>query len=327
MLAYTLRRLTQSGFVLLVMALLVFAGVYAIGNPVELLVNPQADEAERLRATIALGLDKPLYVQFFAFLKGAVTGDLGRSFVFGIPALDLILSKMPATIELALVAMFIAVALGIPLGLIAGLNPDGVVGRGIMAGSIVGFSLPTFWVGLVLIMYFSVYLGWLPSNGRGETVNMFGIPVSFLTADGWAHLFLPALNLALFKLSLLIRLTRAQVREAVMQDYVKFARAKGLAPSRVVGVHILKNIMIPIITVIGLEFGSVVAFAIVTESIFAWPGTGKLLIDSINQLDRPVIVAYLMVIVLLFITINFVVDMVYSLLDPRVRLGQAAAGH
>jgi len=327
MLAYTLRRLTQSGFVLLVMALLVFAGVYAIGNPVELLVNPQADEAERLRATIALGLDKPLYVQFFAFLKGAVTGDLGRSFVFGIPALDLILSKMPATIELALVAMFIAVALGIPLGLIAGLNPDGVVGRGIMAGSIVGFSLPTFWVGLVLIMYFSVYLGWLPSNGRGETVNMFGIPVSFLTADGWAHLFLPALNLALFKLSLLIRLTRAQVREAVMQDYVKFARAKGLAPSRVVGVHILKNIMIPIVTVIGLEFGSVVAFAIVTESIFAWPGTGKLLIDSINQLDRPVIVAYLMVIVLLFITINFVVDMVYSLLDPRVRLGQAAAGH
>ncbi len=327
MFAYTLRRLTQSGFVLLVMALLVFAGVYAIGNPVELLVNPQADEAERLRATVALGLDKPLYAQFLAFLRGAVTGDLGRSFVFGVPALDLILSKMPATIELALVAMFIAVALGIPLGLIAGLSPEGVLGRSIMAGSIVGFSLPTFWVGLVLIMFFSVHLGWLPSNGRGETVNLFGIPVSFLTADGWSHLFLPALNLALFKLSLLIRLTRAQVREAVLQDYVKFARAKGLSRTRVVGVHILKNIMIPIVTVIGLEFGSVVAFAIVTESIFAWPGTGKLLIDSINQLDRPVIVAYLMVIVLLFITINFIVDIVYSLLDPRVRLGQAAAGH
>jgi peptide/nickel transport system permease protein len=325
MFAYTLRRLAQSGFVLLFMAMLVFLGVYAIGNPVELLVNPQADEVERLRATVALGLDKPLTAQFFAFLRGAVTGDLGRSFVFGIPALDLILSKMPATIELALVAMIIAVALGIPLGLIAGLNPEGVIGRSIMAGSIIGFSLPTFWVGLVLIMFFSVYLGWLPSNGRGETVNLLGLPVSFLTADGWAHLFMPALNLALFKLSLLIRLTRAQVREAILQDYVKFARAKGLSPSRVIGVHVLKNIMIPIVTVIGLEFGSVVAFAIVTESIFAWPGTGKLLIDSINQLDRPVIVAYLMVIVLLFIAINFIVDIAYSLLDPRVRIGQPTA--
>ena len=328
MFAYTLRRLTQSGFVLLVMAMLVFLGVYAIGNPIELLINPQADEVERMRATVALGLDKPLHAQFLAFLKGALSGDLGRSFVYGAPALELILSKMPATIELALVAMLIAVSLGIPLGLIAGLKPDGIVGRSIMAGSIVGFSLPTFWVGLVLIMLFSVSLGWLPSGGRGETVSLLGVPVSFLTWDGIAHLFMPALNLALFKLSLLIRLTRAQTREALLQDYVKFARAKGLSPSRVIGVHVLKNIMIPIVTVIGLEFGSVIAFAIVTESIFAWPGTGKLLIDSINQLDRPVIVAYLMVIVMLFIVINFVVDILYSLLDPRVRLGQASgAGH
>ena len=328
MFAYTLRRLTQSGFVLLVMAMLVFLGVYAIGNPIELLINPQADEVERMRATVALGLDKPLHAQFLAFLKGALSGDLGRSFVYGTPALELILSKMPATIELALVAMLIAVSLGIPLGLIAGLKPDGIVGRSIMAGSIVGFSLPTFWVGLVLIMLFSVSLGWLPSGGRGETVSLLGVPVSFLTWDGIAHLFMPALNLALFKLSLLIRLTRAQTREALLQDYVKFARAKGLSPSRVIGVHVLKNIMIPIVTVIGLEFGSVIAFAIVTESIFAWPGTGKLLIESINQLDRPVIVAYLMVIVMLFIVINFVVDILYSLLDPRVRLGQASgAGH
>ncbi len=328
MLAYTLRRLTQSGFVLLVMAMLVFLGVYAIGNPIELLVNPQADEVERMRATVALGLDKPLHVQFGAFLKGALSGDLGRSFVFGVPALELILSKMPATIELAVVATMMAVLLGIPLGLVAGLKPDSFIGRSIMAGSIVGFSLPTFWVGLVLIMFFSVYLGWLPSNGRGETVSLLGIQVSFLTWDGLQHLFMPALNLALFKLSLLIRLTRAQTREALLQDYVKFARAKGLSASRVIGVHVLKNIMIPIVTVIGLEFGSVIAFAIVTESIFAWPGTGKLLIDSINQLDRPVIVAYLMVIVLLFIVINFVVDIVYSYLDPRVRLGQSTgAGH
>jgi len=328
MLTYTLRRLTQSGFVLLVMSLLVFLGVFAVGNPIELLVNPQADEAERLRATVALGLDKPLVEQYLVFLKGAVTGDLGRSFVYGVPALELILSRLPATIELAMVAMVMAVAIGIPLGLVAGLRPDSFIGRAIMAVSIIGFSLPTFWVALVLIMYFSVHLGWLPSNGRGETINLFGIPVSFLTLDGLAHLFMPALNLALFRLSLLIRLTRAQAREAMLQDYVKFARAKGLSNLRVIGVHVLKNIMIPIVTVIGLEFGSVIAFAIVTESIFAWPGTGKLLIDSINQLDRPVIVAYLMVIVSLFILINFAVDVVYSLLDPRVRLGgQSSGGH
>lgn len=326
MLAYTLRRLTQSVFVLFIMAVLVFLGVYAIGNPIELLVNPQADEVEKMRATVALGLDKPLFEQFMVFLKGAFSGDLGRSFVFGVPALGLILSKMVATIELALCAMIIAVSIGIPLGLIAGLKPDGFLARTIMAGSIVGFSLPTFWVGLVLIMFFSVYLGWLPSNGRGETVSLLGVQVSFLTWDGLTHLFMPALNLALFKLSLLIRLTRAQTREALLQDYVKFARAKGLSQSRVIGVHVLKNIMIPIVTVIGLEFGSVIAFAIVTESIFAWPGTGKLLIDSINQLDRPVIVAYLMVIVTLFIFINFAVDIIYSYLDPRVRLGQSSGG-
>jgi len=179
----------------------------------------------------------------------------------------------------------------------------------------------------VLIMVFSVQLGWLPSNGRGDTLAVAGIPVSFLTADGLAHIAMPAVNLALFKLSLLIRLTRAGTREAVLQDYVKFARAKGLPQSRVIGVHVLKNILIPIVTVIGLELGSVIAFAIVTESIFAWPGTGKLLIDSINQLDRPVIVAYLLVIVTLFIVINFVVDVLYSMLDPRVRLGGAAASH
>jgi peptide/nickel transport system permease protein len=327
MLAYTIRRFGQSIVVLLLMSMIVFLGVYAIGNPVELLVNPQADEAERLRATVALGLDKPLAEQYWVFLKGAASGDLGRSFVFNVPALGLILSKLPATIELALCAMVIAIAFGIPLGLVAGLKPDSFVGRAIMAVSILGFSLPTFWVGLVLIMVFSVHFGWLPSNGRGETTLLLGVPVSFLTADGLAHLAMPALNLALFKLSLLIRLTRAGTREAVLQDYVKFARAKGLTNTRVIGVHVLKNILIPIVTVIGLELGSVIAFAIVTESIFAWPGTGKLLIDSINQLDRPVIVAYLLVIVTLFIAINFVVDLLYSTLDPRVRLGSTAAAH
>jgi len=191
-----------------------------------------------------------------------------------------------------------------------------------MAGSILGFSLPTFWVGLMLIMVFSVILGWLPSNGRGSTVEILGVPVSFLSLEGWQHLIMPATNLALFKLALLIRLTRAGAREALLQDYVKFARAKGLSNRRVIGVHVLRNILIPIVTVIGLEFGSVIAFAIVTESVFAWPGMGKLLIDSINVLDRPVIVAYLLVIVFLFIVINLVVDVLYSALDPRVRLSE-----
>jgi peptide/nickel transport system permease protein len=325
LLAYAIRRLGQSLVVLLVMSLLVFLGVYAIGNPIELLVNPQADAVERARATAALGLDKPILEQYPTFLARAASGDLGRSFVYNVPAIRLILDKLPATLELAMVAMAIAIAIGIPLGLIAGLRPHSFVARSIMAGSILGFSLPTFWVGLVLIMLFSVHLGWLPSNGRGETVVLLGVPVSFLTADGLAHLAMPALNLALYKLSLLIRLTRAGTRETVLQDYVKFARAKGLSDRRVVGVHVLKNILIPIVTVIGLELGSVIAFAIITETIFAWPGTGKLLIDSINQLDRPVIVAYLVVIVTIFIVINFLVDVMYSLLDPRVRLGGAQA--
>jgi peptide/nickel transport system permease protein len=326
MFAYALRRLGQSFLVLVAMSLLVFVGVYAIGNPVELLVNPQADAIERARATAALGLDKPLAAQFLSFLAGALHGDLGRSFVYNVPAIQLVLDRLPATLELAFCASVLAIVLGVPLGLVAGLRPKSFVGRTIMAGSILGFSLPTFWVGLVLIMVFSVQLGWLPPNGRGETVLLFGVPVSFLTLDGLKHLAMPALNLALFKLALLIRLTRAGAREALLQDYVRFARAKGLSATRVIGVHVLKNILIPIVTVIGLELGSVIAFAIVTESIFAWPGTGKLLIDSINQLDRPVIVAYLMVIVLIFVVINFAVDVLYSLLDPRVRLGGAPAG-
>ena len=327
MLAFTIRRFGQSLFVLVVMSFLVFLGVYAIGNPVELLVNPQADAIERARATAALGLDKPMLEQYWVFLSHAAHGDLGRSFVFNIPAIQLILDRLPATLELAFCAMVLAVTIGIPLGLVAGLRPNSFIGRAIMAGSIFGFSLPTFWVGLVLIMVFSVQLGWLPPNGRGETVMLLGIPVSFLTLDGLRHIAMPAVNLALFKLSLLVRLTRGSTREAVLPDYVKFARAKGLSQRRVVGVHVLKNILIPIVTVIGLELGSVIAFAIITESIFAWPGSGKLLIDSINQLDRPVIVAYLLVIVTIFIGINFVVDVLYSVLDPRVRLGAAAPAH
>ena len=323
MLVYVVRRSAQAILVLLVMSLLVFIGVYAIGNPIDILINPQADQQERERAIAALGLDKPMWVQYAAFLSGALHGDLGRSFVHSTSALRLILERMPATLELAFAAMLIAIVLGIPLGLWAGLKPNSLAGRSIMAGSILGFSLPTFWVGLMLIMVFSVMLGWLPSNGRGPTTDLLGVPVSFLSVEGWRHLIMPATNLALFKLALLIRLTRAGTREALTQDYVRFARAKGLTSARVIGVHVLRNILIPIVTVIGLEIGSVIAFAIVTETVFAWPGMGKLLIDSINLLDRPVIVAYLLIIVTLFIFINLVVDVLYSALDPRVRLAEA----
>jgi len=317
---FVLRRLGQSALTLFVMSALVFTGVYAIGNPVDILINPQADQAEIAQTIARLGLDRPLWEQYWVFLSGAVSGDLGKSFAASVPAIDLILERMPATLELALMAMVIAVVLGIPLGLLAGLKPHSWVGRSIMAGSILGFSLPTFWVGLMLIMVFSVQLGWLPTTGRGPTLDVLGIPVSFLSWDGLRHLILPATNLALFKLSLLIRLTRAGTREAMLQDYVRFARAKGVAEREVVRVHVLRNILIPVITVVGLELGSVIAFAIVTETIFAWPGMGKLLIDSINVLDRPVIVAYLLVIVFMFITINLLVDVLYTALDPRVRL-------
>ena len=323
MLVFILRRGMQSVVVLLAMSLLVFVGVYAVGNPIDILINPQADQQERERAIATLGLDKSLPEQYLSFLSGAAHGDLGRSFVHATSALGLILERMPATLELAFAAMVIAIVLGIPLGLWAGLKPNGVAGRTIMAGSILGFSLPTFWVGLMLIMIFAVFLGWLPSNGRGETVNLLGVPVSFLTLDGLAHLAMPATNLALFNVALLIRLTRAGAHEALMQDYVKFARAKGLTNGRVIGVHVLRNILIPIVTVIGLQFGALIGFAIVTESVFAWPGMGKLLIDSINLLDRPVIVSYLLVIVALFIVINLAVDVLYSALDPRVRLSEA----
>jgi len=323
MLVFILRRLSQTALVLLVTSVLVFAGLFVIGDPVEILISPDADQMERDRARVALGLDKPGWMQYLLFLKNAVSGDLGKSFVYGRPALDVIFERMPATLELATVAMFISIFVGIPLGLYAGLKPDSRIAKAIMAISIVGFSLPTFWVGLMLIMLFAVQLGWLPSTGRGPTIEFLGMQLSIVHWDGLKYALLPGINLALFKLSLIIRLTRAQVRENILLDYMRFARAKGLRKSRVLGVHLLKNIMIPLVTVIGLELGSVIAFAIVTESIFAWPGMGKLVIDSIFQLDRPVVVAYLMITVLMFVFINLVIDILYSILDPRVRLTAA----
>ncbi len=320
MLVFLIRRLSQSLVVLLVMSFLVFVGVFAIGDPVELLVSPDADQFERARVIRDLGLDRPLWEQYGVFLLQSLKGDLGNSFVFNQPALQLILERMPATLELAFAAVIIAIVIGIPLGMVAGLRPHAWYSRMIMSVSILGFSLPTFWVGLMMIMLFAVMLGWLPASGRGETVDLLGVPVSFLSEDGLRHLLLPAINLALFKVSLVIRLTRAGMRENMLMDYVKFAYAKGLSHGRVIFVHVLKNILVPIVTVVGLELGNVIAFAVVTESIFAWPGMGKLLIDSIYRLDRPIVVAYLMITVLMFILINLIVDILYSVLDPRVRI-------
>ena len=320
MLTWLVRRLIQALFVILAMTVIVFIGVHVIGNPVDILISPEADQAERARIIADLGLDQPLWRQYLVFLVQALHGDLGRSFVFNEPALQLIAGRMPATLELAVTAVLLSIIIGVPLGLYAGLKPNGILGRTIMAGSILGFSLPTFWVGLMLIMVFAVQLGWLPSTGRGQTATLLGLQWSFLTRDGLRHMAMPALNLSLFNISLVLRLTRAGVRETLPMDFIKFARAKGVSPARVIFVHVLKNIMIPVVTVVGLELGSTIAFAVVTESVFAWPGMGKLIIDSINVLDRPVIVAYLMMIVLLFITINLVVDILYTLLDPRVRL-------
>jgi peptide/nickel transport system permease protein len=325
MLVYMIRRAGQSILVLLVMAVLVFVGVYAIGNPIDIMISPDADQAEIAAATARLGLDKPLYEQFWIFLGNLLHGDLGTSFVFNRPATEVILQRLPATLELAALALIISLVFGVALGVIAGMAPNRLHGKAIMAGSILGFSLPNFWQGLMLIMIFAVMLGWLPAGGRGETVEVFGVGLSFLTLDGLAHLILPATNLALYKMSLVIRLARAGTREVALQDYVKFARAKGLSHRRILLVHVLKNIMIPVVTVVGLELGNMIAFAVVTETVFAWPGIGKLLIDSIGLLDRPVIVAYLMLTVLMFIIINFTVDILYSLLDPRVRLVEAKA--
>ncbi|GFE49584.1 ABC transporter permease [Roseobacter cerasinus] len=325
MTVFIIRRLLQALLVVVLMSVIVFFGVNIVGDPVYMLVSPDADQDDIAAAIARLGLDRPIWEQYLLFLKGALQGDLGNSFIFGEPALQLIMHHMPATMELAFTALMLAIVIGIPLGLYAGLYSESPLSKGIMAGSILGFSLPTFWVGLMLIMLFAVELGWVPATGRGDTATFLGIQSSLFTPDGLSHIFLPALNLALLKISLAIRLTRAGVREALGQDYVKYARAKGLTTRRIIFVHVMKNIMIPVVTVMGLEFGSLIGFSVVTETIFAWPGMGKLLIDAILQLDRPVVVAYLMIIVLFFIVINLIVDILYSLLDPRVRLQDQGA--
>ena len=316
--SFVLRRLAHALLVLLAMSILVFVAVYAIGNPVDLLVDPNADYADRMRTIHALGLDLPLGRQYLHFLAGALGGDLGDSFIYGQPAIGLVLARLPATLELALTALLIALAIGLPLGLWAAAR-GGWIGRLARGFSLFGFSLPTFWVGLMLILLFAVTLGWLPPGGRGPTSPLFGIELSCLSLAGLRSLLMPALTLALFKTALLTRLVQTRAGVALGRDNVRFARSRGVGEARILGVHVLKPLAPALVTVMAMEFGSVIAFAVVTESIFGWPGMGKLLIDAINTLDRPLVVAYLLVTTALFVSLNLCADLLSGLIDPRLR--------
>ena len=322
---FIIRRLIQCIAVLFLMSLLVFFGVYAIGDPLAVLIHPQADQIEIAEATTRLGLDRPVWEQYFIYMANLFRGDFGTSFVYNEPSLKLIIYRLPATFELVFCSFVIAIFVGIPLGLFAGLRPQTVAARSILGGSILGFSVPSFWIGLMLIMIFAVELGWLPSNGRGPTSVVFGIELSLFSLEGLWHLILPAINLGLVVLATVIRLTQSGTREVLLMDYIKFARAKGLATRRILVVHVLKNVMIPVVTILGLEFGNLIAFSVVTESVFAWPGIGKILIESIENLDRPVVVAYLLLVVVIFTLTNLVVDILYSMLDPRVAISGSKA--
>ena len=320
MFIFTINRIFQSIVVIFLTSIIIFAGIFAIGNPVDLLLDSRAtfEEMERIKAN--LGLDKPFWEQYYIFLKSAVKGDFGHSYIYNVPAMQLIFQRLPATLELALISLILSIFIGIPVGIFVGIYSKNIFSKFIMFLSVLGFSLPSFWVGLMLIMFFSINLGWLPSFGRGETILVFGIEWSIFTLDGLKHILMPALNLSLFGIAFVIRLSRAGIIEIIHQDYIKFAHAKGLKNSRIMFVYILKNILIPIVTVLGMEFGLILAFAVVTETVFAWPGIGKLLIDSINLLDRPVVVSYIMMTVFIFLIINLIVDLIYSILDPRVRI-------
>lgn len=321
---YIIQRLLQAALVMIAMSVIVFCGVYAIGNPIEIVIPPEATQEIRAEAIRRLGLDLPLWQQYLVFVQNLFAGDLGRSFIYNVPVLELIAGRLPATIELVLISVVTATTFGIGLGVYAGYRPDSVLSKVVMALSVLGFSVPTFWIGLILILTFAVNLGWFPAGGRGDTVEILGVEWSFLTLDGLSHVVLPALNLALFKFAMMIRLARAGTREMMLTDTIKFARAAGIRERTILRKHLLKLISIPIITVFGLELGSTLAFAVVTETIFSWPGVGKLIIDSIAVLDRPVMVAYLLLTTLLFVLINLSVDLVFALIDPRIRARGAA---
>jgi peptide/nickel transport system permease protein len=302
-----------------VISVLSFLIVYKMGDPAELLASPTATPEDIARTTQAFGLDKPFHLQYLTFLSRLAVGDLGDSFVTGDSAVNSILQRFPATIELAVAAMLLTLLVGVPLGIITGARPKSLFSKAIGQLAILGISIPGFWLGLVLIMVFSVGLGWVPAGGRGTVATVLGVRSSLFTLDGWHHIILPAITLATFNGILLFRLSNTGTREALSSDYVKYARSKGVSEARILGRYVLPNILIPISTVAGLEFGSLLVFAAVTETIFAWPGMGKLIVDSIGLLDRPVITAYLMITIFIILIVNLLVDLINIWLDPRLR--------
>ena len=320
MLQFIVKRLAQLVLVMLAVSLIVFVLTSVMGNPVYLMVRENATAEEIAAVTAALGLDKPLYVQFMIFIRNALHGNFGQSYMYHLPALMLIVERLPATLDIVTVAMLLTVLMGIPLGVWSGAYPKSKFSKSVMALSIAGISMPSFWIGMVMIYFFGLYLGVLPVSGRGETSTLFGITTSLATADGWAHIVLPSITLALGNVATIIRLTRAGMQENMRQDYVKFARAKGVPVRTVLFGHALKNTLIPVVTVFGLQLGNLIAFTTITETIYAWPGIGKLLIDAVTSGDRPIIAAYILFVAVMFVVINFVVDLLYVFIDPRIDL-------
>ena len=319
MIKYISRRLWQSGVLAFIMSLIVFFGMYVVGDPVEMLADDDFTEEDKIELAIELGLDKPLHEQYLNFAGDIIRGDFGISFVHNRPVLDLIIERLPATLEIALLAMVIGLSIGISLGIYSGIKGNSKASRIISFFATIGYSTPNFWQALLLILLFAVFLKWLPASGRGLTNSLFGIEWSLLSIDGIQHMILPAVNLAIYKICMQARLARSGTQEILYQEYMMFARAKGISRNRIIRRHLLRNILIPIVTITGLEVGGLIAFSTVTETIFAWPGIGKLLLDSIHMVDRPVVVAYLILITLMFVFINFVVDVMYAFLDPRIR--------
>jgi peptide/nickel transport system permease protein len=327
MLAYTVRRLLQAIVVMLTVAFIAFLLFQYVGDPVSQMLGQDATPEDRARLRGDLGLDRPFYAQFGRFIGNALQGDFGISLRQGRAVSTLIKERLPATLELSLVAAVLAIVVGIPMGVYTALRRDTFLSQVLLAVSLIGVSLPTFLIGILLILVFAVQLGWLPSYGRGEVVQMGWWSTGFLTPTGWRHLILPSITLALFQLTLIMRLVRAEMLEVLRTDYIKFARARGLTDRAVNFGHALKNTLVPVITIIGLQLGGIIAFAIVTETVFQWPGMGLLFIQSVQFADIPVMAAYLCLIALVFVVINLVVDLMYFVVDPRLRLDRAAAAH
>jgi peptide/nickel transport system permease protein len=316
MLSFTLRRLGQSIVLVLIMSVLVFFCMYIVSDPVAVLASDDFTEEDRIALASELGVDRPILVQYFQFTSNILHGDFGTSFVYNKPVLPLILERLPATLEVAILALTIGLCAGVPMGIYSGLNRRKKITKAISFITTIGYSIPNFWQALLLIIVFAVWLKILPASGRGDTTFLFGIGFNL---DGLRHMLLPAVNLAIYKICMQTRLARSGTQEVMFQDYITFARAKGLPRQRIIRRHLLRNILIPIVTITGLELGGLIAFSTVTETVFSWPGIGKLLIDSIHHADRPVVVAYLILITLMFVIINFIVDMAYAVLDPRIR--------